>query len=101
MLELPHPLLADSIHVERAARWPVLLYKEDRSPGEYHHGNAKRHRRPEDFQRNRAFDLVRDRMLVVPVLDAEDENQNSDKHRKEDRNPEDEKVERVHMERQP
>src|SRR5438067_6116534 len=29
MLKLPHPLLADSVHIKRTSWWPILLYKED------------------------------------------------------------------------
>src|SRR5215471_20414365 len=59
MLELPHPLLAHAIDVHRRLRRMYLLEEENGSPGKHHHGDAKRHQRPENLERNRAVDLHR------------------------------------------
>src|SRR5437868_14696318 len=96
MLELPHPLLAHAVDVHCGLGWMSLLEKEHRPPGKDHHGNAQRNQRPENFQRNRAVNLYRDRMLVLSVLYREDADQQRHQHGKEDGHSKNEKEERVH-----
>src|SRR5260221_4918235 len=97
MLELPHPLLADAIDLQRVGGRAFHVIVDHRAPYKNHHRDAERNDRPYDLQQSRAMYLLRLAFGGPSVLDGEEKNENGDEQGEESREQHQEQVESVHL----
>jgi hypothetical protein len=100
VLDLPHPLLAGDVDVERVGGRAGDLEVEARAPDEHHHDEAERDHGPDDLERLGLLDVLRDLVRrAAPVLDGEVDDERPDQDREERGDRDQEAVEGVDVPR--
>ena len=97
VLELPHPLLAHSIHFHGIGGWAAEAEVNHRAPGKHEHGDQKWDYSPSEFEQCGAVDLLRFRMGVAAVADGKKDKSAEDYRAEKHEVRHQEKVKIIHL----
>ncbi len=101
VLDLPHPLLAGDVDLDRVGGRPRDAEEDRGAPGEHDEHQAERDDGPDDLEQAGLVDVGRDLVgRPAAVLDREDDDERADQERKEGRDGDQEEVEGVDVRRE-